>query len=194
MFEDGVESFKNISQIFIEFIEEVDEFSFLSNVSRIGLPFENDGEIFEPGFFDEITSENTPTKQESIISFMRDTRDNFTNVFNVFRAQAVFYRLTNELYANGTSVSEIFNDVRQSLLSNILPEVQAVAQNLQARDVVCFIAVAHFQDDPFYDFFNLSVMFESGCDVSDEQVVELFNNAQRERLRGSLVSDVQVIT
>ena len=162
MFLESVETFQNLSETFQGFVEAADEYSYLYNASGIGYSFDYSNDMFQDGFFEDVTTENLETKQDTVIALMDQSGENFTRIFNVFFAWKVFYDLTNQLYFNSTSVDEIYSDIKQSLTNNIDDDVVWVANQVQARDIVCFVAMAH---GPYQDTYDYAI---AGLQLTDD--------------------------
>ena len=192
MFDDGVDAFKNLSLNFVDFIDAANEYSYMFNVSRIGFGFDYSHELFEPNFFVEVDKTSLERKQDSVIQYMTDARDNFTRIFELFYAQRAFYNLTNVLYHNGSTVDGIFALIKTTLAQQVNQDVVAFSAGLLARDVVCFIAMAHEQVQDVYDYYDLSEMSDSRCNLSLAEWLAVYNTAYAARIAALLPEEVQV--
>ena len=192
MFLESVETFQNLSETFQEFIEAVDEYSYLYNASGIGFSFDYSNELFQDGFFENVTTENLETKQDTVIDLMDETGENFTRIFSVFFAWRQFYNLTNTLYLNSSSVDSIYEDVRLSLARSIDNDVVWVGNQIQARDIVCYIAMAHSQYQDTYDYYDLTIMFDTYCDINETVWLDMYSNAYALRLAAEMSVEVEV--
>ena len=192
MFDDGVDAFKNLSLNFMDFIDAANDYSYMFNVSRIGLGFDYDHELFEPNFFIEVDKTSLERKQDSVIEYMTDARDNFTRIFELFYAQRAFYSLANQFYYNGSEVEAAFKTIQLSLLEKANQDIVAFSAGLLARDVVCFIAMAHEQVQDVYDYYDLSEMSDRNCNLTEDEWLVVYNTAYTARIEALLPVEVQV--
>lgn len=193
MFDDSVDSFKNLTQNFVDFVKAADEYSFMFNVSGIGFQFDYNHEMFQdPTFFTDVTKANLLTKQDSIIDYMKQSGTNFTRIFQIFYAWQTFYSLTNEMYVNKTTIEDIYADYQNTLTRNYNADVSFIGTTIKARDIVCYIAMAYHLAQSTYDYYDLTFMSSARCNISDAQWLTVYNNAKQTRIAALLPVEVQV--